>query len=143
MPGYQTDMPGFAGVLSDAEIIAVLDYIKSTWPSHEQDVQKSRQVSGEMVRVAVRSALQVIQNRAMRPVVTFAGLNEPTQRPAHLLQHHDFRIQFRDVTFGHRFYVGTRAFAVGPQFQEVADLIHGKAEVAGAADKAQPVQVVT
>ena len=42
MPGYQTDMPGFAGVLSDAEIIAVLDYIKSTWPAHEQDVQKSR-----------------------------------------------------------------------------------------------------
>lgn len=42
VPGYQTDMPGFAGVLSDAEIIAVLDYIKSTWPAHEQDVQKSR-----------------------------------------------------------------------------------------------------
>ena len=30
--GYQSNMPGFAGVLSDAEILSVLGYIKSTWP---------------------------------------------------------------------------------------------------------------
>ena len=30
-PDYQTDMPGFDGVLSDADIRAVLAYIKSTW----------------------------------------------------------------------------------------------------------------
>lgn len=30
--GYQSDMPGFAGVLDDAEIVAVLSFIKSTWP---------------------------------------------------------------------------------------------------------------
>ena len=29
---YQSDMPGYAGILSDAEIVAVLSYIKSTWP---------------------------------------------------------------------------------------------------------------
>ena len=29
---YQSDMPPFKGVLSDAEIWAVLAYIKSTWP---------------------------------------------------------------------------------------------------------------
>jgi mono/diheme cytochrome c family protein len=29
--GYQSDMPGFAGILSDAEIRAVLAYIKSHW----------------------------------------------------------------------------------------------------------------
>lgn len=29
---YESDMPGFANVLSDAEIVAVLSYIKSTWP---------------------------------------------------------------------------------------------------------------
>ena len=28
---YETDMPGYDGVLSDAEIIAVLSFIKSTW----------------------------------------------------------------------------------------------------------------
>lgn len=30
--GYQSDMPAFEGVLSDAEIAAVLAFIKSTWP---------------------------------------------------------------------------------------------------------------
>lgn len=32
-PGYQSDMPAYAGVLSDEEIGAVLSYIKSTWPA--------------------------------------------------------------------------------------------------------------
>jgi mono/diheme cytochrome c family protein len=31
-PGYQSDMPGFGGVLTDDEIWAVVAYIKSTWP---------------------------------------------------------------------------------------------------------------
>ena len=30
--GYESDMPGFADLLSDAEIRAILAYIKSTWP---------------------------------------------------------------------------------------------------------------
>lgn len=30
--GYQSDMPAYAGRLSDGEIWAVLAYIKSTWP---------------------------------------------------------------------------------------------------------------
>ena len=29
---YETDMPAYEGVLSDDEILAVLAYIKSTWP---------------------------------------------------------------------------------------------------------------
>ena len=32
LDGYQSDMPVYAGVLTDDEIIAVLSYIKSTWP---------------------------------------------------------------------------------------------------------------
>lgn len=31
-PDYATDMPIYDGVLSDEQIIAVLSYIKSTWP---------------------------------------------------------------------------------------------------------------
>jgi mono/diheme cytochrome c family protein len=31
-PDYKSDMPAFDGVLSDREIVAVLSYIKSTWP---------------------------------------------------------------------------------------------------------------
>ncbi|MEO3427621.1 cytochrome c [Pelagibius sp. CAU 1746] len=34
--GYQSDMPGYAGTLSDAEIWAVLSYIKSRWPREVQ-----------------------------------------------------------------------------------------------------------
>ncbi|RED10630.1 Cytochrome c6 [Pontivivens insulae] len=32
-PTYQSNMPAYEGVLSDAEIWAVLSYIKSTWPA--------------------------------------------------------------------------------------------------------------
>ena len=32
-PDYQTDMPGYKDILTDADIIAVLSYIKSTWPA--------------------------------------------------------------------------------------------------------------
>lgn len=38
-PGYESDMPAFAGKLSDAEIRAVLAYIESHW---SQDVRKLR-----------------------------------------------------------------------------------------------------
>ena len=37
--GYESDMPGFGDVLTDAEIRAVLDYIKSTWPERERKSQ--------------------------------------------------------------------------------------------------------
>ena len=33
-PDYPTDMPAFESRLTDAEIIAVLSYIKSTWPEN-------------------------------------------------------------------------------------------------------------
>jgi mono/diheme cytochrome c family protein len=42
--GYQSDMPGFAGKLTDGEIRAVLAYISSHWSS---EVQKAR---SEMLR---------------------------------------------------------------------------------------------
>jgi mono/diheme cytochrome c family protein len=38
--GYETDMPAFAGKLGDAEIWAVLAFIKSRWTSGE--VRKAR-----------------------------------------------------------------------------------------------------
>ena len=39
--GYESDMPGFADILSDAEIRAVLAYIKSTWPERERTYQEN------------------------------------------------------------------------------------------------------
>ena len=39
MAGYESDMPAFGDVLTDAEITAVLAYIKSTWPDLQRDMQ--------------------------------------------------------------------------------------------------------
>lgn len=36
-PAYRSDMPGYDEVLSDDQIIAVLSYIKSTWPQAIRD----------------------------------------------------------------------------------------------------------
>lgn len=41
-PGYKTDMPAFGDRLSDAEILAILDHIKSLWPKRERDYQRAR-----------------------------------------------------------------------------------------------------
>ena len=42
VPGYESDMPAFEGVLTDEEIRAVLAYIKGTWPQREREYQEAR-----------------------------------------------------------------------------------------------------
>jgi mono/diheme cytochrome c family protein len=44
---YESDMPGYGDVLSDAEIIAVLSYIKSTWPADIRAAQDAVNDSAE------------------------------------------------------------------------------------------------
>ena len=39
VPGYESDMPAFGDKLTDAEIVALLSFIKSTWPERERDYQ--------------------------------------------------------------------------------------------------------
>lgn len=39
-PGYRSDMPGFGAELSDAELRAVIAFIKSTWPPEIQARQR-------------------------------------------------------------------------------------------------------
>ena len=39
IPNFKSGMPGFAGQLTDEEIIAVLTYIKSLWPEEQQRTQ--------------------------------------------------------------------------------------------------------
>jgi mono/diheme cytochrome c family protein len=39
VPGYVSDMPAFGEVLTDAEIAAILAYIKSTWPERQRVFQ--------------------------------------------------------------------------------------------------------
>lgn len=44
---YESDMPLFAGTLTDEEIRAAIEFIKSTWPARERDYQSqmTRQMS--------------------------------------------------------------------------------------------------
>lgn len=39
VPGYESDMPAFEGVLTDEEIRAVLAFVKSTWPDRQRAFQ--------------------------------------------------------------------------------------------------------
>jgi mono/diheme cytochrome c family protein len=39
-PGYESDMPAFAGILSDDDLWAVLAYIKSSWSPQVRAVQR-------------------------------------------------------------------------------------------------------
>lgn len=38
--GYESDMPAYVGILSDADIVAVMAYIKSTWPDEVRAMQE-------------------------------------------------------------------------------------------------------
>ncbi len=39
LPSYESDMPAFGGTLTDEEIVAILAFIKSTWPERERGFQ--------------------------------------------------------------------------------------------------------
>lgn len=40
--GYESDMPGFDGILDDHQIGAILAYIKTAWPERERKFQQER-----------------------------------------------------------------------------------------------------
>jgi mono/diheme cytochrome c family protein len=42
IPGYESDMPGFAGLLTDEEIRAILGFIKASWPPEIRRRQEAR-----------------------------------------------------------------------------------------------------
>lgn len=48
--GYESDMPGFEGVLTGEEIVDIIDYIKSTWPERMRASQESRTVVDEQAQ---------------------------------------------------------------------------------------------
>ena len=39
VPGYESDMPAFGDLLTDSETVAILAFIKSTWPERERAYQ--------------------------------------------------------------------------------------------------------
>ena len=46
---YESNMPGYADVLNDADIVAVLSYIKSTWPAQ---IRRQHDLINERARQA-------------------------------------------------------------------------------------------
>lgn len=42
VPDYESDMIGFGDKMSDDEIRAVIDYIKTTWPPRQREYQEQR-----------------------------------------------------------------------------------------------------
>ena len=48
--GYESDMPGFEGVLTDKEIADIIDYIKGTWPERMRTAQESRTHADEQAQ---------------------------------------------------------------------------------------------
>ena len=42
IPGYESDMPGFTGLLTDEEIRAILEFIKASWPPEIRRRQEAR-----------------------------------------------------------------------------------------------------
>lgn len=52
LPGYESDMPAFKGVISDDEIWAVLAYIKSTWPPDIRERQARISHPGRFPNIA-------------------------------------------------------------------------------------------
>lgn len=47
VPGYDTDMPAYNGILSDHDIWAVLSFIESTWPPGIRERQQRMNRSNE------------------------------------------------------------------------------------------------
>jgi mono/diheme cytochrome c family protein len=41
VPGYQSDMPAFEGVLTDEQIAAILSFIESSWPPDIRERQRA------------------------------------------------------------------------------------------------------
>jgi mono/diheme cytochrome c family protein len=41
-PGYESDMPAFRDRLTENEVTAIFDYIKSTWPERQRHFQEAR-----------------------------------------------------------------------------------------------------
>lgn len=74
-------------------------------------------------------------------LVPLAGPRQRSQRVGHLPKLHDPGLHLGDMGQGDRLHIRAGAVTVAPEFQQVANALNGKAEIARPADEAQPVQV--
>lgn len=76
--------------------------------------------------------VEVIENRAVGPVVAVTAIGQKFEGPAHTVQDSQPPAQLGNARKGQLIDIGARPVAVGPQRQEQANIRDGKAEVARA-----------
>ena len=91
--------------------------------------------------VAVACGCQIVQDRALRPLVAMAALHQRLQRALHGLHGGDAFGQVVDVGLGDALDLAAGAGLVLPQAHQLADFLHREAQAARAADETQRVHV--
>lgn len=64
------------------------------------------------------------------------------QRPAHFRQRGRLLIQLGNMPQRDRLHLGRRPSSITPERQKLADIVDGKAQIAGAADETQRLHLV-
>src|SRR5690349_7602827 len=88
--------------------------------------------------VSVRGAAgQAVDDGAVGAIIAVTGISERLQSVSHLVQQPDLAFELRDVGDRQRLHLCAAAMAVGPQAEQVADFVHGEAEIPGAPYEAE------
>ncbi|MPM93330.1 hypothetical protein SDC9_140467 [bioreactor metagenome] len=84
---------------------------------------------------------QVVEDGAVRPVIAMAAMHQSLQRALHGLHGGDAFGQRGDVLLRDGLDLAAGAALVLPQAEQGGDLVHGKAQIAPAADEAQRMHI--
>src|SRR5208282_5326244 len=84
---------------------------------------------------------EIVEDRAVRPIVSVAGADELAERLRYRLHFGDALLKVADMRFGDAFHVAARTAAIAPQGQESADFRNRKPEPARPPDETELVDV--
>lgn len=91
---------------------------------------------------AILRPRDIVQDRAVRPVIAVAGMDQLMQGGAHRLQFAHLLLDCRHMRRGDLAHVVAGAAAVLVERHQLAAVVDGKTEIARAAQESQPVDVV-
>ncbi len=87
-------------------------------------------------------ACKIVENGAIGPVVAMAAIDQRLERIFQRLQLGNLGIDFTKLLLGHRLHIAARPVAIGIERQQQPAFIDGKAEIAGAMEKAKAMHIV-
>jgi mono/diheme cytochrome c family protein len=79
--GYESDMPGFGEILDDAEIEAVLAFIRSTWPERERRFQREITRADEAARAGADEIIEAQEREIAEMGYLIAALEGEIDAP--------------------------------------------------------------